>query len=41
MRFMEAPKATAIKMFATTPEVKEVSMRENAFPMTRIKAKVI
>ena len=33
---MDAPKATAMKTFATTPEVSEVSIREKAFTMVRI-----
>ena len=38
IRFMDAPKATAMKTFATTPEVSEVSIREKAFTMVRISA---
>jgi hypothetical protein len=41
IRFIEAPKATAIKIFATTPEVREVSTSEKAFFITLIKAKDI
>ena len=36
--FMDAPKATAMKTFATTPEVSEVSIREKAFTMVRMSA---
>jgi hypothetical protein len=38
IRFMDAPKATAIKTLATTPDVSEVSIREKAFAMVRMSA---
>ena len=39
MRFIEAPKTTAIKTFATTPEVRDESTKEKAFFIARIIAK--
>jgi hypothetical protein len=38
IRFIDAPKATAMKTLATTPEVSEESIREKAFTMVRMSA---
>lgn len=38
IRFIDAPKATAMNTFATTPEVSEVSIREKAFAKVRMSA---
>ena len=37
IRFIEAPIAAAMNVFATTPPVKVVSRNENAFPITFIR----
>ncbi len=41
MRFIEAPIATAMKAFATTPPVREVSIIVNAYSIVLIKASEI